>query len=204
MLEITRNEAKSKEEALAKSLEELNVREDETFYYYEEKEGGLFKGKKYVSVVTTKYAVKEYIKDFLNSLARYMNTKFNIEVKETEVGFSVIIVSDNAAVLLGKDGKTLNSIQTILRQSLRNQGNFDFRVNIDISNYKAKREKNITFDVKKICREVLKTKVDAKLDPMNSYERRIVHNVVGGFDKLYSESEGVQPDRYVVIKYKED
>ena len=204
MLEMARNEAKSKEDALAKSLEELNVREDETFYYFEETEGGLFKGKKYISVVTTKYAVKEFIKEFLTDLARFMNTKFNIEVKESEVGFSVIIIGDNSAALIGKEGKTLNSIQTILRQSLKNQGNFNIKVNIDISNYKAKKERNITYDVKKICKEVLKTKVDAKLDPMNSYERRIVHNVVGGFKDLISESEGEQPNRYVVIKYKED
>ena len=204
MLEIVRNEAKTKEEALLKSLEELNVREDETFYFFEETEGGLFKGKKYVSVVTTKYAVKEYIKNFLNELAKKMNTKFNIEVKETEYGFSVVIIGDNSGALIGKEGRTLTSIQTILRQSLKKYGNFDIKVNIDISNYKAKRERNITYEVKKICREVLKTKIDAKLDPMNSYERRIVHTVVSEFDNLVTESEGVQPNRYVVIKYQEN
>lgn len=204
MLEIVKNEAKTKEEALLKSLEELNVREDETFYFFEETEGGLFKGKKYISVVTTKYAVKEYIKNFLNELAKKMNTKFNIEVKETEYGFSVVIIGDNSSALIGKEGRTLTSIQTILRQSLKKYGNFNIKVNIDISNYKAKRERNITYEVKKICREVLKTKIDAKLDPMNSYERRIVHTVVSDFDNLVTESEGVQPNRYVVIKYQEN
>ena len=204
MLEIVRNEAKTKEEALSKSLEELNVREDETFYFFEETEGGLFKGKKYISVVTTKYAVKEYIKTFLNELAKKMNTKFNIEIKETEYGFSVVIIGDNSAALIGKEGRTLTSIQNILRQSLKKYGNFNIKVNIDISNYKAKRERNIMYEVKKVCREVLKTKIDAKLDPMNSYERRIVHTVVSDFDNLVTESEGVQPNRYVVIKYKEN
>ena len=156
MLEIVRNEAKTKEEALLKSLEELNVREDETFYFFEETEGGLFKGKKYISVVTTKYAVKEYIKDFLNELAKKMNTKFNIEVKETEYGFSVVIIGDNSGALIGKEGRTLTSIQTILRQSLKKYGNFNIKINIDISNYKAKRERNITYEVMKIFREVLK------------------------------------------------
>ena len=204
MLEIVKNEAKTKEEALEKSLEELNVRADETFYYFEEADGGLFKGKKYISVVTTKYAVKEYIKNFLNELANKMNTKFNIEIKESEVGFSVIIICDNSALLIGREGRTLNSIQTILRQNLRNYGNFDIKINIDISNYKAKKERNIVYEVKKLCREVLKTKIDVKLDPMNSYERRIVHNVVSEFDNLTSESEGVNPNRYTVIKFKED
>ncbi len=204
MLEVVRNEAKNKEEALNKSLEQLNVREDEVYYFFEETEGGLFKGKKYTSVVTTKYAVKEYIKEFLKDLAKKMNTKFNIEVTNNEVGFSVIIVTEDSAMMIGKDGKTLNSIQAILRQSLKKYGDFGFKVNLDISNYKAKKEKHLSFEIKKICKEVLKTKVDVKLDPMNSYERRIVHNVVSQFDHLYSESEGENPNRYTVIKYKED
>lgn len=202
-MEVVRNEAKSKEEALEKSLEELNVRADETYYYFEETEGGLFKSKKYICVMTTKYGVKEYIKKFLNDLARHMKTKFNIEVMETEVGFSVIVIGDNSGALIGKDGRTLSSIQTVLRQSLKKYGDFDFRVNIDISNYKAKKERNLSYEIKKICREVLKTKVDVKLDPMNSYERRIVHNVVSDFKNLTSESVGVNPNRYTVIKYKE-
>ena len=194
MLEVVKNEAKSKEEALRKGLEQLNVREDEVYYYFEETEGGLFKGKKYISVITTKYAVKEYIKEFLKELAHQMNTKFNIEVTNNEVGFSVIIVADDSAALIGKDGKTLNSIQTVLRQSLKKYGDFGFKVNIDISNYKARKEKYLAIEIKKICREVLKTKIEVKLDPMNSYE----------FDKLCSESEGETPNRYTVIKYKED
>ncbi len=204
MLEIVRSEAKNKDEALRKGLEQLNVREDEVYYYFEEIEGGLFKGKKYISVITTKYAVKEYIKEFLNELAYKMNTKFNIEVTNNEYGFSVIIVADDSAYLIGKDGRTLNSIQTLLRQSLNKYGNFGFRVNIDISNYKVKKEKHLSFEIKKICKDVLKTKMDVKLDPMNSYERRIVHNVVSKFDNLYSESVGEGINRYTVIKYKED
>lgn len=204
MLEVVRCEAKNKDDALNKGLEQLNVRLDEVYYYFEETESGLFKGKKYIAVITTKYAIKEYIKSFLNELAYKMGTKFNIEVMQNDYGFSVIVIADGAAALIGKDGKTLNSIQTVLRQSLRSFGAFDIKVNMDISNYKAKKERNITYEVKKICREVMKTKIDVKLDPMNSYERRIVHNVVSSYDNLVTESIGENPNRYVVIKYKED
>ena len=203
-MEIVRKEAKIREEALAKALEELNVREDEAYYYFEESEGGLFKGKKYIAVVTTKYAIKQFIKDFLNELARKMNTKFSIEVKETEVGYNVLIIADQNSALIGKDGRTLNSIQTVLRQAIRKEGKFDIKVNIDISDYKAKRENRIEREVKKICHEVKKTKVDAKLDPMNSYERRLVHNVVSKFENLETHSEGEGIERHVIISYKED
>lgn len=203
-MKVVKKEAKNKEEALAKALEELNAREGEVFYYFEETEGGLFKGKKVSISAVTKYEVKEFIKNYLKELAHKMNTKFNIEIKETEYGFNIVIITDDNAILIGKDGKNLNSIQLLLRQTLKNLGNFDIKANLDIANYKVKKEKQLSFEVKKIAKEVLSTKVDVKLDSMNSYERRIVHNVVSEFKNLTTDSEGETPNRYVVIKYKKD
>ena len=204
MLEVIKNEAKNQEEALIKCLEQLNVNSNEVYYYIEEGEAGLFGKKKYIAYVVTKYDVKEYVKKFLNELAVKMNTSFNVEVNENDGVISAIIVTDDSGVMIGKEGKNLNAIQTILRQSLRKYGNFDIKVNLDISGYKARREKNIEREVKKIAREVLKTKIEAKLDPMNSYERRIVHTIISEYDGLATQSEGEAPNRYVVIKIKED
>ncbi len=204
MLEVVKNESKNQEEALTRCLEELNVNLNEVYYYIEEGEAGLFGKKKYIAYVVTKYDVKEYVKKFLNELAVKMNTSFNVEVNENDGVISAIIVTDDSGVMIGKEGKNLNAIQTILRQSLRKYGNFDIKVNLDISGYKARREKNIEREVKKIAREVLKTKIEAKLDPMNSYERRIVHTIISEYDGLATQSEGEAPNRYVVIKIKED
>ena len=203
MLEVVKNESKNKEEALTKCLEELNVNSNEVYTYFEEA-SGLFGKKKYTAYVVTKYDVKEYVKEFLNELASKMNTSFNIEVNEKDGVISAVIITDDSGIMIGKEGKTLNAIQTVLRQSLRKYGNFDIKVNLDISGYKAKREKNIEREVKKIAREVLKTKIEAKLDPMNSYERRIVHTIIAEYDGLATQSEGEAPNRYVVIKIKED
>lgn len=194
--------AKTKEEALQKALEKLNSNENEVYYYFESEEGGLLKKTKYIVNVVTKYDVKLFIKDYISNLAKNMNTKIECEVNEKEVGLNIVLVGDNNAVLIGKDGKTLLSIQTLLRQALKKEGNFNIKLNIDISNYKAKKERNLTYEVKKIAREVEKTHIDAKLDPMNSYERRIVHTVLVDFPTLITESEGIEPNRYVVIKYK--
>ena len=83
-------------------------------------------------------------------------------------------------------------------------GNFDIKVNLDIDGYKERRQKNIEREVHKIAKEVLSSGVDAKLDPMNSYERRLVHNIVSEYDNLITQSEGEAPNRYVVIKLKKD
>ena len=204
MLEVVRKESKNQEEALTKCLEEMNVNLNEVYSYIEEGEPGLFGKRKYTAHVVTKYDVKNYIKDFLSELAKNMNTSFNVEVTEKDGVISVVIVSDDSAILIGKEGKNLNAIQTILRQSLRKYGNFDIKVNLDIAGYKLKRERNIEREVRKIVKEVLKTKIEAKLDPMNSYERRIVHTIIADYDNLATQSEGEAPNRYVVIKFKED
>ena len=204
MLEVVRKESKNQEEALTKCLEEMNVNLNEVYSYIEEGEPGLFGKRKYTAYVVTKYDVKNYIKDFLSELAKNMNTSFNVEVTEKDGVISVVIVSDDSAILIGKEGKNLNAIQTILRQSLRKYGNFDIKVNLDIAGYKLKRERNIEREVRKIAKEVLKTKIDANLDPMNSYERRIVHTIIADYDNLATQSEGEAPNRYVVIKFKED
>lgn len=202
-LQVVKNESKSEKDAINKCLEDLNVNMSEVYYYVSEA-SGLFGKKKYTAYVTTKYEVKEFVKEFLVNLAHKMNTVFNIEVKENEGVISAVIISEKNALLIGKDGNTLKSIQLILRQALRKYGDFDIKVNLDIAGYKAKREKNISYEVKKIAREVSKTHIDAKLDPMNSYERRIAHMAIQNFKNVYTESVGEEPNRCVVIKYKED
>ena len=137
-----------------------------------------------------------------------MGEKFNIsihsEVKLVDDIINVILVSDNNPILIGKEGRTLEAIQMLLRQSVSVATGKNFKIHIDASNYKAKKQKNLEYEIKKIAKEVLSTKVEVKLDPMNSYDRRCVHNVVAKFENLQSTSYGENPERYVVISYKED
>ena len=80
----------------------------------------------------------------------------------------------------------------------------NYKFIIDINSYKEKHEKSIEYLAKKIAREVATSKIPVKLDSMNSYERRIVHNILTNNKKVYTESEGEEPNRCVVIKPKED
>lgn len=203
-MEVVKFESKNKDEALNKCLEKLNVNLSEVYYYIEEGEPGLFGKVKYTSWVVTKYDVKNYVKDFLNDLAYNMNTKFDLEINENDGVITCIIVCDDSNVIIGKEGRCLNAIQSVLRQSLRKYGRFDIKVNLDIAGYKEKRQRNIEREVRKLAKEVLSSGVSVKLDPMNSFERRIVHNVISEFDGLFTRSEGEAPNRYVVIMIKED
>ena len=142
-----------------------------------------------------------YIKEYIGNVAKSMNLDINLEVRESEEIFNVVMISNNNSILIGKDGRTLNSLQTLIRQSIQNETGFNIKVNLDASNYRAKKVKYFEYDIKNIVREVQKTKMDIKLDPMNSYQRRIVHSLVNNYDNIDTESVGEEPNRCVVIKY---
>ena len=201
-MQVIKKEAINKEEALLKALEELNASTNEVICFSKEESGLLHS--KYNVIVVTKYDVKEFIKNYLKNLAHLMNTKFDIEIKEIENGFNVLITTDDNAILIGRDGKNLNSIQILLRSALKKEINFDILINLDVAGYKVQKEKQLTKEIEKLAKEVIETKLDVKLDPTNSYDRRIVHNVISKYDNLVTESQGETPNRYVVIKYKKD
>lgn len=195
MINVYKYEGKDEEECLTKCIEELdvyncdilvkNIEEEETFKIE----------------VVKKEDVINFIKEYLKEVAQKMNIEINMEVREDEEIFSVTMVSDKNPILIGKEGKNLNSIQYLLRQALLNQTGFNIKVNLDASNYRAKKIKNFEYQIKNIVREVQKTKIDTKLDPMNSYQRRIVHALLSDFSNVTTESVGEEPNRCVVIKY---
>ena len=195
-------ESKTKEDAINKALEDLNtVEENLIIKILEEKQGLL---KKIVKIeVTTTNEIVNYLKECINKILKLMNIEANLEVRVREKNIDIKIFSNNNSILIGKDGKNLESLQNILRQILLSNVESDFRVNLDIENYREKKISNLERTAKRIAREVARTKVEAKLEPMNSYERRIVHNALTNNKYVYTESIGEEPNRCVVIKLKE-
>jgi spoIIIJ-associated protein len=202
MLEIHNFEGKTKEEVLEKALSKLNVDETEILANYNEIEGRLFKGRKCELAVLKNIDLISFIKDYFSRLSELINVDIKCEIKIREELLNVNLITSNNSIIIGKDGKTLAAIQSLLKQILNNKTPFNIKLNIDVSDYKSKKRKYLEYEVKKICKEVLKTKVDVQLDPMNSYERRIVHTVISTFHELESESSGSEPNRYIMIKYK--
>lgn len=204
MCEKLEYEGKNIDEIFEKIENDLNLKKEQIIIINTEEKGSLFKGKKTTLNFIKKDDLKNYIKDFIKNLEKYMNITINCEIKEEDNIYNVMLVSDNNAILIGKDGKNLDAIQTIVRTIIKRMTNNVVSINIDASNYKAKKISNLENEIKKIIDEVLKSKIDAKLDPMNSYERMIVHNYVSKYENLTTESIGEEPNRYIVIKYKEN
>lgn len=204
MLTLYRFDGKSKEEALNKCFDELNLTEKELFLQDEKEECKLFKSKKYIINCYKTSDIGEYIKNYINNISEIMNIETKTEIREEEGIFNVMLVSNSNSILIGKDGKTLKSIEILIKQSILSKTKLNIKINLDVSGYKQKKLKRLKYEIKTIAKEVLKTKIEAKLDCMNSYERRVVHTIISDYQNLYTESIGVEPNRYVVIKYKEN
>lgn len=196
---------KTKEEAIQLAKEELQEVEENLYIKeIETTKGGLFKSKKIEIEVIEKREIIKGIKDYLLKILKEMGYNVNIEIKNKEEIPKYIIFSDNDALLIGKNGKNLKALSTIVSQYLNNELGRNYKFVLDVNEYKEKREQSLERLAKRIAREVAQTKVEVKLDSMNSYERRIIHNTLTNNKKVYTESEGEEPNRYVVVKPKED
>ena len=196
-------EDKTIDEAKNKALKELNINEENIIIINKTEKNGLLKKSASIELVTIDEIIN-YLKDSLNEILSLMGIEANYEVRRRENRIEIKIFSDNNAILIGKNGRTMQSLQTILRFILKNHVSSDLSVMLDVENYKEKRNRNIEYLAKKIARDVAKTKVETKLDNMNSYERRIVHNILSDNKYVYTISEGEEPNRHVIIKPRED
>ncbi len=197
-------EGKTEELAKQKALEEAIASEKEVFLKLEEMKGSLLKKTKYKAYVITKQEIKDELNNYINELSKFMGIKMKSTIEEEDSIYKVFLDSDNNSILIGKDGRTLKAIQLLLRQYINIQTGFNIKINVDVSDYKEKKLKILENTIKKIAREVIHSKIEVKLDPMNSYERRFIHNLINDYIMLETKSEGEEPNRCIVISYKQD
>lgn len=203
-MKVYRNEEKNRELALKKCLEGANANKNEVLIKEMEIPGNLLRKTKYNIIVIPKEEIKIGIKHFIKDFCRLLTFKVEIGIIEKENIFKVDLNSDHDDFLIGRDGKNLNALETLLKQYIFSKTGFSIKIHLDISNYRAKKVKRLEDTVKQVAREVTNSKIEVKLDPMNSYERRIVHNLINNYSFLKTRSEGETPNRYVVIFYKQD
>ena len=197
-------QAKSEEGLLDKALNELGLKEEDVITKSYEEKGGLFSGKKYTLEVIKISDVAEVGKEIIKELLSSLGINANIETKLRDGQIKYQLHSQNNSVLIGKNGHILDSIQTYVRQAVLNTLDLYVNITIDVEGYKEKQNYFLEKRVKKIARDVTLSKMDVKLDPMNSYERKVVHSALQGFKYVKTESEGEEPNRCVVIKYIEN
>ncbi len=143
--------------------------------------------------------LEEKGKDFLLGLARILDEESTVDVesKENEVTFSV--KGNNLGKLIGFHGENLQSLQ-ILLTAIKTKGEGPVRLYIDVDGYKASRNQSIADLANKVAEQAIKIERNIHLDPMNAYERRIVHTTLQGREDVTTESTGEGEKRHVVVK----
>ncbi|MHC1684957.1 MAG: RNA-binding cell elongation regulator Jag/EloR [Clostridiaceae bacterium] len=194
------------EAALKNALKELNVTEDKVTYEVIEQgsKGFLGFGSKpaKIKVVLKRDHITD-AKEFLRSVLDGMDIKAEIRITESNNTLNIDLKGPNMGAIIGYRGETLDSLQylTSLVVNKGNEGEYK-RVLLDTENYRAKREETLKHLAFKMAKKVAKTKRTFKFEPMNPYERRIIHSALQN-DKFVSTcSEGDEPHRRVVIELK--
>ncbi len=199
---------KTKEEAIQKAVDQLGVAvEDLEIEVLEEGSKGLFgflgsKDYKIKATVILKDTVETRILGFLNGIFEVMNIQADVNIDLNSDAAKVTITGDSAGQLIGRRGESLDALQMILSLAVNKTPGEYVRIMLDIENYRAKREESLVRYANKMARTAAKQRKNIKLEPMNPYERRIVHSALQSDTYVTTYSEGEEPYRKVVIAVK--
>lgn len=214
---------KNVEEALQSALTELNVTIDQIEYEVLEKESGgflgLLGGKPAKIAVKLKEAEKEQIKEtgnnndkdlcqiattFLNEIltAMGLDTEIKAEFTENKDEIDIDLSGSDMGVLIGKRGATLDSLQYLVSLVVNKESDSYIKIKLDTENYRERRKETLENLAKNIASKVKKTRRNVSLEPMNPYERRIIHSCLQSDSYVETHSEGEEPFRKVVVTLK--
>jgi len=195
------------DEAIEAALLDLGVDRDKVLIeVIEEGNKGLFGilgGKEAkVRVSLKELSPEECAKDFLGNILDAMNVSGVIDVGSDENGININVSGDDMGVLIGRRGETLNALQYLTGLVVNKKTEDYVRVNLDTENYRKKREETLINLANKLAERAIRYRKNVMLEPMNPYERRIIHASLQNNSQVTTYSTGEDTDRRVVISYK--
>lgn len=198
---------KTIDEAKKNAISELGVTEDKVdVVVLDEGSKGLLSliGKRPAKVkVIVKRDYCYEAKNFLRNVFDNMGINVEIKIKEVKDKIEIELVGSNMGILIGYRGETLDSLQYLVSLVINKGHDGEYkRVVIDTENYRAKREETLKRLALRMSHKVQKSKKGMKFEPMNPYERRIIHSALQNDKNIKTYSEGDEPNRYVVIDLK--
>ena len=191
---------KTIEEALKAASEELGIASENIVYKVTDEKKGLFRKEATIEVYEESDALEyaeQYLKDAIGALGIEITTEAHVEDDIIHVS----IDSKRNPVLIGKNGRTLQALNELVRLAVSNKFRHRYRILLDVGGYKEDKYGRLAYVARRNANEVLKSHVDVKLEPMTPDERRIIHNTLSGMEHIKTESTGEGAARAVVIKY---
>jgi len=194
-------EAKTLEEVIQLACQDLGVTPDQLTYEIIEEKKGLF-SKKVIIECYTQDIVREYLEEFVRKTLT--NMEFEVEtisyIQNDRIYCNVN--TNNNSILIGKNGVILRALNLIAKNAVNNTFKKRIELSIDINGYKESRYKKMASMAKRIGKQVLRSKVAVKLDPLPADERKVIHQVIADMDShLKTESKGEGKNRFITISY---
>ena len=194
----------SGEDALTDDYVKLGITSDQLEYEIVEKGSSGFLGigsKNAVIRVKVKSSIEDEVKKFLTSVFNAMNMEVEIIINknEDEKFLDVELKGDDMGVLIGKRGQTLDSLQYLTSLAINKHRDEYYKVKIDTEDYRKRRKDTLENLAKNIAYKVKRTKRPVSLEPMNPFERRVIHSALQNDRYVTTHSEGEEPYRHVVV-----
>lgn len=186
----------------AENTEEANEKDFPLEDLTDEKEAKNISLEKKQTDIDKYYKAKEFLEELLKQM-HFENASVYGNLEGSIIKLDVKVDENDTGIAIGKAGSTLDAIELLIRKSIDSRAN-NLRVNVDINNYKKRRDDKIRELANDTARKVQRSKKSWNLKYMNSYERRLAHEEISKFTNVSSHSEGVEPKRYVVVEYKDE
>lgn len=206
-MEFIEVSAKTVEDALTEALVQLGATSDQVEYEVVEKGSAGFLGigsKAAVIKVRKKCSVEDSICEFLGKVFDAMELEVEIVITNEENNYSVDLKGADMGVLIGKRGQTLDSLQYLTNLAVNKNTDEHVKVKIDTEDYRNRRKETLENLAKNIAYKVKRTKRAVSLEPMNPFERRVIHSALQNDKFVTTHSEGEEPYRHVVVTLKKN
>lgn len=202
--------AKTVDDAITEACQKLSVTSDRLDYQVIEEGSSGFLGIGSrpaiikAAVKEEELSVSDAAKNFLRDVfaAMKMSVVVSVEYNDEEKAMDVDLSGDDMGILIGKRGQTLDSLQYLVSLVVNKESEDYIRVKLDTENYRERRKETLENLAKNIAYKVKRTKRPVSLEPMNPYERRIIHSALQGDKYVSTHSEGEEPFRRVVVTLK--
>lgn len=203
-IEVT---AKTVDDAITEGLIKLGTTSDKIETEIIEKGSSGFLGigsRPAIVKIWKKFTIEDHVRNFLSDVfqAMNMNVEINITKNEDEKSINVDLKGDEMGVLIGKRGQTLDSLQYLTNLAVGKQVNEFVKVKIDTEDYRKRRKETLENLARNIAYKVKRTKRPVSLEPMNPFERRVIHSALQNDRYVSTHSEGEEPFRHVVVTLK--
>ncbi|MCM1049325.1 MAG: protein jag [Clostridiales bacterium] len=203
-MEFTEFSAKTVDDAITEACENFVVTSDKLEYEVVEEGSSGFLGigsKPAIIKARVKSSIEDVAKDFLNSVFQAMKLTVVVDIKYDEINNSMDIdlSGDEMGILIGKRGQTLDSLQYLVSLVVNKDVENYIHIKVDTENYRQRRKETLENLAKNISYKVKRTKRPVSLEPMNPYERRIIHSALQNDRYVTTHSEGDEPFRHVVV-----